>query len=207
MTHRLLPRAGLYVITDSPRKDLLTACEAALAGGARLLQYRDKNSPASRRLREARALKELCARYNVPLIINDDVALCAAIGAQGVHLGKDDCDISAARSALGRNAIIGVSCYDNIKRARALAAAGADYLAFGAFFKSPTKPTARPASPDLLHQAASLKLPRVAIGGITPDNGPPLIDAGADYLAVISGVFNASDVRASAARYAALFTR
>lgn len=205
MKHHALRRRGLYAITDGPRRDLLDVVEQALAGGVVLLQYRDKASPASRRLREARALRTLCARYDVPLIINDDVALCAAIGADGVHLGRSDWDLSTARSVLGRKAIIGVSCYDDIRRARALAAAGADYVAFGAFFPSTTKPTARRAAPELLRQSAALGLPRVAIGGITPDNGASLVDAGADFLAVISGLFGAADVGATARRYATLF--
>jgi len=134
------------------------------------------------------------------------VQLALAAGASGVHLGEDDGDIAAARAVLGPTAIIGVSCYDSAERARQLAAAGADYLAFGAFFPSPTKPHARRASFELLRQTAALGLPRVAIGGITPDNGRSLIDAGADYLAVISAVFGDSDVRGAAARFSHLFS-
>ena len=196
---------GLYVITDGPRPDLLAVTRLALEGGARLLQYRDKTQDAARRHGEALALKALCIEFGVPMIVNDDVALARAVGADGVHLGEDDGDIAAARTALGAQAIIGVSCYDTIDRARALASAGADYIAFGAFFTSPTKPHARRASPDLLRQSAALGLPRVAIGGITPDNGGDLIDAGADYLAVISAVFGADDVRSAARRFADLF--
>ncbi|HET6632119.1 MAG TPA: thiamine phosphate synthase [Rhodanobacteraceae bacterium] len=200
----LLPR-GLYAITDGPRPDLLAACEQALAGGARVLQYRDKTRDAARRLSEARDLAELCARRGAPLIINDDVALAAAAGASGVHLGEHDVDVASARALLGPGAIIGVSCYDDLDRARALAAAGADYLAFGAFFPSPTKPTARHATPDLLRRGRALGRPLVAIGGITPDNGAGLIAAGADCLAVISAVFAAPDVRVAAQQFAALF--
>lgn len=205
MTHPLLARGGLYAVTDGPRDDLLDAVAAALTGGARLLQYRDKTVDATRRGAEAHALQALCTRFGVPLLINDDVALAAAVGAAGVHLGEDDVGIAAARAVLGPQAIIGVSCYDDIDRARTLAAAGADYLAFGAFSPSPTKPNARRATPDLLRQAAALGLPRVAIGGITPDNGGPLVAAGADYLAVISAVFGDADPRAAAQRFAALF--
>src|SRR6185312_14152545 len=114
-------------------------------------------------------LKQLCDTHAVPLIVNDDVALAFAVGAAGVHLGRDDDDVAAARAALGAGAIIGVSCYDSLERARAAAAAGADYVAFGAFFPSPTKPQAVRASLDLLRQSATLGVPRVAIGGITPD--------------------------------------
>ncbi len=200
-----LPR-GLYAITDGPRPDLIAAVAAALAGGARVVQYRDKTAEATRRHREARALFELCRAHGVPLIVNDDVELAAAIGADGVHLGEDDADLGAARERLGPAAILGVSCYDSLERARSLAARGADYLAFGAFFASPTKPAARRATRELLHAAAALGLPRVAIGGITPENAPPLVAAGAHAIAAISGVFSAPDVRAAAARYAALFT-
>jgi thiamine-phosphate pyrophosphorylase len=205
MTHPLLARGGLYAVTDGPRGDLLDVVAAALAGGAALLQYRDKSTDHARRGAEARALQVLCVRYGVPLIVNDDVALAAAVGAAGVHLGEDDADIGAARDALGTQAIVGASCYDSIERARTLAAAGADYLAFGAFFPSPTKPGARRATSTLLRQAATLGLPRVAIGGITPDNGAPLVAAGADFLAAISAVFGARDVRAAAQRFATLF--
>lgn len=204
MRPRLAGR-GLYAVTDGPRADLLDAAAAALDGGAVLLQYRDKTADAPRRLQEARALQRLCAARGVPLIVNDDVALAAAVGAAGVHLGEDDSDAAAARARLGEGAIIGVSCYDSLARARQLAAAGADYLAFGAFFPSSTKPGARHATPALLREARALGLPLVAIGGITPDNGGPLIEAGADYLAVIAAVFGAADVRAAAHRFADLF--
>jgi len=200
-----LPHRGLYAITDGPRAGLVAAVDAALAGGAVLVQYRDKTDDVARRLAEARALVACCARYHVPLIVNDDVELAVAAGAAGVHVGEDDEDVAATRAKLGSDAIVGVSCYASPERAAALAAAGADYLAFGAFFPSPTKPTAHRASPDLLRQSAALGKPLVAIGGITPDNARPLLDAGAGLLAVISGVFGQPDPRAAAARYAALF--
>ncbi len=204
--HEKLRGRGLYVITDGPPPDLLEAVAGALAGGARLLQYRDKTSDAVRRFDEARAIVALCAARGVPMIVNDDVALARASGAAGVHLGQEDGDVAAARAVLGEDAIIGVSCYDSLDRANSLAAAGADYLAFGAFFPSPTKPHARRASFDLLRQTAALGVPRVAIGGITPENAGSLIDAGADYLAVISAVFGDPDIRGAATRFAQLFT-
>ncbi|WP_239945841.1 thiamine phosphate synthase [Dyella terrae] len=204
--HTKLQGRGLYVITDGPRRDLLETVAQALAGGARLLQYRDKTTDHSRRLDEVRALRALCAARDVTMIVNDDVELARAAGAAGVHLGEDDSNVAAARAVLGEGAIIGVSCYDSLERARDLASAGADYIAFGAFFPSPTKPHARRASFDLLRQSATLGVPRVAIGGITPDNGGSLIDAGADYLAVISAVFGDPDVRGAAERFAQLFT-
>jgi thiamine-phosphate pyrophosphorylase len=196
---------GLYAITDGPRADLLDVVSQALAGGARWLQYRDKSTDTARRYAEATALRQLCRYHGASLIINDDVALALAVGADGVHLGGNDDDPAAARHALGERAIIGVSCYDSLQRAQAAARVGANYVAFGAFFPSPTKPFAPRATIDLLRQSAALGLPRVAIGGITPDNGASLVDAGADYLAVISAVFGATDARAAAQRITDLF--
>lgn len=197
---------GLYVITDGPRPDLLDVTSQALAGGARLLQYRDKSDNSTKRYSEAAALRQLCDTYAVPLIINDDVALALAVAADGVHLGKDDDDLAAARAELGQDAIIGVSCYDSLQRAKTAAAAGASYIAFGAFFPSPTKPLAPRASIELLRQSAALDVPRVAIGGITPDNAASLVEAGADYLAVISAVFGAADVRHAAQSFTDLYS-
>ena len=205
MAHPLLTRNGLYAITDGPRDDLVAACEAAIDGGAVLLQYRDKTSDSARRLAEARALADLCAQRRVALIVNDDVDLALASGAAGVHLGEHDADLASARARLGPCAIVGVSCYDSLGRARALAAAGADYVAFGAFHPSPTKPHARSATPALLREAKALGVPLVAIGGITAANGAALVEAGANYLAAISAIFAASDVRAAARAFAALF--
>jgi thiamine-phosphate pyrophosphorylase len=205
MTHTRFPDRGLYAITDGPRTDLSVVVAQALAGGARVLQYRDKTADAARRHAEAAALRQLCDTHAVPLIVNDDVTLAVAVGAAGVHLGRDDDDVAAARAALGSGVIVGVSCYDSLERARAAASAGADYVAFGAFFPSPTKPHAVRASLDLLQQSAALGLPRVAIGGITPDNAPSLVEAGADFLAVISAVFATPDVCAAAQRFARLY--
>lgn len=205
--HRIRARQnGLYAITDGPRPDLLCVAEAALRGGAAVLQYRDKSTDAKRRHDEAAALLDLCRRRGVPLIINDDVELAAATAADGVHLGEHDGALAVARERLGPTALIGISCYDSLDRARAAAAAGADYLAFGAFHPSPTKPAARRATADLLVAAKPLGLPLVAIGGITPDNAPALIAAGADFVAVISGVFGVADPEAAARRYATLFS-
>jgi len=200
---------GLYAIADSAYLDAESfppAVRAALAGGARVIQYRDKSGDAASREPVARELNALCRAAGVPFLINDDVPLAAATGATGVHLGRDDPEIGAARAALGPQAIIGVSCYDDLERARRVAAAGADYVAFGRFFRSRTKPQAVPATPALLRAArAALKIPIVAIGGITPENGGALIAAGADALAVIEGVFGQADIRAAAERYARLF--
>jgi thiamine-phosphate pyrophosphorylase len=203
--HPRLPKHGLYAITDGPRPDLLAVVEAVLRGGAAMLQYRDKTTNAQRRKAEATRLRELCGQWRVPLIVNDDVELAQAVAAAGVHLGEDDGDLAAARVRLGADAIIGVSCYDSLARARELANAGADYLAFGAFHPSPTKPDARRATPGLLRDARALGVPLVAIGGITSDNARPLIDAGADFVAVVSGVFGAADPRMAAEAYTKIF--
>ncbi|GAB4292156.1 MAG: thiamine phosphate synthase [Thiohalomonadaceae bacterium] len=200
---------GLYVLTDSgliPEERLVPAVAAAIAGGAVMVQYRDKGSDADKRRWEAQDLVNLCRPLGVPLIINDDVALAAAVGADGVHLGRDDGDIAAARAVLGPDAIIGVSCYDELERAVAAEAAGADYVAFGSFFPSTVKPGAVRAECGLLRQAKGrLRVPVVAIGGISADNGARLVEAGADLLAVISGVFGRDDIRAAARRIADLF--
>lgn len=200
---------GLYAITDPlliPDDRLTIMVEQAILGGARMIQYRDKSHDTARRLAQATVLDELCQRHAVPLIINDDVELAAQIGAAGVHVGKDDPSFATARARLGGNAIIGVSCYDRLDLALEAARAGADYVAFGAFFPSPTKPTEIRASIALLRNArAALNLSIVAIGGITPDNAPLLLDAGADALAVVSGVFGQPDIQAAARRYTALF--
>lgn len=196
---------GLYLITpdeaDSAR--LLARVEPLLPFTA-CLQYRNKAADAALRARQAGVLQAVCAEAGVPLIVNDDAALAAAVGAEGVHLGEEDGDIAVARASVG-DAIVGVSCYDDLALAEHAAAMGADYIAFGAFFPSPTKPNARRASPDLLRDSARLKLPRVAIGGITPDNARPLVAAGADLIAVISGVFDAPDPIHAARAYRALF--
>lgn len=208
MDGRIPPlRRGLYLVTrESADADaLLRIVAAALEGGAVAVQYRDKSDDRARRLAQSRALVALCARFAAPLIVNDDVALAAEVGAAGVHLGEDDASIAHARQALGPHALIGVSCYDDPARAQRLARERVDYLAFGSFFPSPTKPAARRAGLDLLRGAGRLDLPRVAIGGITSDNARALIDAGADLLAVISAIFDADDPREAAHAFAALF--
>jgi len=207
---KALAEARLYAILDlgyvAPAEAERVAIEL-LRGGVDLIQLRGKKQSVAELTSLTNELHGLTSEVGVPLIINDDVDLAAAIGADGVHLGEHDGGIDAARTRLGAAAIIGVSCYDSLDRARQLAAAGADYLAFGAFFPSPTKPLARRAGAGLLRDAKSLGLPLVAIGGITPDNAQPLIEAGADFVAAISGVFAAADPSAAARRYANLFTR
>jgi thiamine-phosphate pyrophosphorylase len=208
MTNPLLAqRRGLYAITNGPRAGLEQAVAAALRGGAALVQYRDKTEDAERRREEAGRLCVLCRRHAVPFVVNDDVELALAVRADGVHLGEHDAAIDAARAVLGPDALIGVSCYANLDRARAAAADGADYLAFGAFYASPTKPHAVRAGVELLRAARPLGLPLVAIGGITPLNAAELIAAGADFVAVISGVFAGADPEAAARRYTNVFSR
>jgi thiamine-phosphate pyrophosphorylase len=200
-------RTGLYAITpdDHDTARLLERVETVLLAGAAWLQYRNKAADEALRERQARDLLPLCRRHAVPLIINDDWRLAAAIGADGAHLGEDDGELAAARAAMPEGAILGASCYADLALARSAAAAGADYVAFGAFFPSPTKPNARRASLELLRDSAALGLPRVAIGGITPDNARPLVDAGAALLAVISGVFDAADPAQAVRQYRACF--
>jgi thiamine-phosphate pyrophosphorylase len=202
-----MPPRGLYLITpdQADTHRLLQQVEAALASGIALLQYRNKAAGTALRAEQAAALRAACALHATPFIVNDDVELAQRVQADGVHLGEHDADPQLARRRLGAGAIVGVSCYDDLGRAERGAAAGADYLAFGAFHPSATKPGARRAAPALLQQAARFGLPRVAIGGITADNARPLLEAGADLLAVISDVFDAPDVAAAVRRYAPLF--
>lgn len=195
---------GLYVITPGAQPGLVAKVAAALEGGASLIQYRDLTDDVARRRSEGEALSVLCRDADVPLLIDHDVALAEAVGAAGVHLGADD-DIAAARCRLGSDAIIGVSCYASPERARLMAVSGADYVSFGAFRPSPTKPAAGIASTSVLEATRDLGIPRVAIGGITADNGADLITAGADMLAVVSAVFGADDIRAAARRFHDLF--
>jgi thiamine-phosphate pyrophosphorylase len=203
-THPALRRGGLYAVTDGPRDDLIETCEHVLRGGATLLQYRDDTDDARRRLSEAQALAALCVRYDVPLLVENDVALAAAVDA-GVHISTPDGDIPDARDILGPDALIGVSCHNSLERARDMARAGASYLSFGAFYPSSTKPGAGVAQLDTLRQAAAWGLPLVAIGGITTDNGRPLLEAGADYLAVVAALFGAPNPELAAQRFTALF--
>ena len=211
---------GLYAITAgdvSGARGLLESVKAVIAGGAVMIQYRDKGADATHREREAHELLALCRAHGVPLIINDDVALAATVGADGVHLGRDDTVLQEARQVLGAAAIIGVSCYNDFDLAVAAQQAGASYVAFGRFFASHTKPEATPVGAglapgngglDLIRQAkAQLSIPVVAIGGITPDNAAPLIDAGVDMLAVVHGIFGQADPEKATRRYTQLFVK
>lgn len=201
--------AGLYAVTpdtdDTPQ--LLTKVEAALAGGARLLQYRNKTASGALRLVQGRALLALCLKYQVPLIINDHLDLALALDAH-VHVGGEDAPAAEARRKLGPDKIVGVSCYGRVENAEAATAAGATYVAFGGFFPSQVKPGSARTPIDLLPEARrAVKLPIVAIGGITIENAPRLIEAGADSVAVISALFGAVDVEGAARGFSALFPR
>lgn len=200
---------GLYAITDErllPGGLLLERAEAALSAGVALLQYRNKLSNTAERLEQAKALLALCRRYATPLLINDDVALCLAIDADGVHLGQSDSGLQQARERLGPNAIIGMTCHSDLALARRAEENGASYVAFGRFFPSVTKPHAIPADIGILPIArAALKIPIVAIGGINTENGGALITAGADMLAVIHNLFAFPDVDFRARELNSLF--
>lgn len=192
---------GVYAITPetADTDHLLMQVEAALAGGVAAVQYRDKSDDVARRHEQVSELVALCRQFDVPLIVNDDLRLADLCDADGVHLGRDDANLREARIILGRDKLVGASCYQSLELALAAQAAGADYVAFGSFFPSPTKPAAGRASLDLLRDATPLiHVPLVAIGGITLANAPQLLDAGADSLAVLSALFAAADIRASA---------
>jgi thiamine-phosphate pyrophosphorylase len=204
------PDSGLYVITGAEKRthdQIVAAVAAAIKGGARVVQYRDKQTGSPKqRLSLARRLLSVCRTAHVPLIINDDIDLAARAGADGVHLGKEDSAIEEARKSLGSEATIGVSCYASPARACRAQAQGATYVAFGRFFPSRSKPHATPADPALL-QEARLRIPIVAIGGITPENGGELLAAGANLLAVIESVSAAPDPEQAAFAFRPLFTK
>ncbi len=202
---------GLYAITRTPASQLprlLEEVRQALRGGARVVQLRDKSREAGARLEAGLRLNALCRAHGALFLVNDDVALAAACGAHGVHLGRDDASIAAARARLGRTAVIGASCYNRLGLARRAVEAGADYVAFGRFFPSITKPEAVSADASLLRRARlELAVPVVAIGGITVANAGSLIEAGARAVAVIEGLFGAPDIAARAREFAGLFRR
>lgn len=205
-------KPGLYAITDSqllPEDRLLVAVEAALRGGAVLVQYREKKAPEPERLKQAQDLAALCHNARVPLIINDDPELARRCGAAGVHLGQSDGSLALARRQLGDHAIVGATCHADLALASRADADGADYLAFGRFFNSTTKPDAPVAEPSVLTKSRQFGKPVTAIGGITIDNGEGLIRAGADLLAVVGGLFDGdvATVEERARRFSQLFAQ
>lgn len=199
------PRRGLYGITSDrqqPLAGLINDVEAAIRGGARIIQYRPKRRADAVRVEEAQALLRLCVAHDAIFIVNDDLDLALKVSAHGVHLGRDDGDYRDLRRRLGDRFIIGVSCYASLDLARQAQADGASYVAFGSFFPSPTKPHAPLCPVQILREARrELVLPIVAIGGITPENGRSLLQAGANFLAVINGLFAQPDIKLAAARY------
>lgn len=203
---------GLYLVTPdwNDTERLLAATEAALRGGAALVQYRHKDKDADAdavlRLEQGAALLALCRRHGTPLVINDHLDLCMHLDADGVHLGGTDLAIGHARRLLGADKIVGASCYGELALAHAAQAAGASYAAFGGFYPSPVKKYTFVTEPALLSQArAELALPLVVIGGMTPQNAAPLVARGADMVAAITGVYAEADPEAAARRFGALF--
>jgi len=188
---------GIYLITEHERlrfSELLARTEAVITSGIAALQYRNKQAEHKQRLAEASLLQQICKDYEVPFIINDDIDLALELGAEGVHLGRDDGDWAEARRRVGKEMLIGVSCYNDLARADLAVQGGADYIAFGAMFPTTSKANTVNASPGLIRQAKQrYTVPIVAIGGITPENCGPVIAAGADLLAVISSVYLANN--------------
>jgi thiamine-phosphate pyrophosphorylase len=198
---------GLYVITQQTddTAQLLADVRAALDGGARMIQYRDKSKRTALRIDQATQLRALCKLYGALFIVNDDVTLAQAVNADGVHLGKLDDKLENARAKMPGK-IIGISCYNQLERAVEAEARGADYVAFGSFFASDTKPDAVRAPLDLLREAwQHVSIPIIAIGGITVNNAPEVIEAGADAVAVVRAVFDADDVMYAARNFSQLF--
>ena len=201
--------SGLYAITDAgliAPEHFPAAISAALCGGAKIIQYRDKSSDREQRLQQATTIQSLCKQYGALLIINDDVELARDVDADGVHIGLDDQPIGEARAILGHERIIGVSCYNQLALAKQAVHDGADYIAFGSFFNSPTKPRAVSADVSLLQAARRFEVPLCAIGGITLENASTLIDAGADMVAVISAVFGSKDIELACRQFKQLFS-
>lgn len=201
---------GLYAITpDIPNSDELSRkVRLALQGGAQVLQYRNKSAEADLKLLQAQSLRALTQEFDTTFIVNDDAQLAAQVDADGVHLGGEDGSVAKARALLGKQKIIGVSCYNRTSLAQEAVKQGADYVAFGAFFVSSIKPGAVKADVSMLQTARhELNVPIVAIGGITQLNGKVLIDAGADALAVISALFDAPDIEVAAHEFSTLFSR
>jgi thiamine-phosphate pyrophosphorylase len=201
---------GLYLVTPDC-DDTALLCQQvkqAVQGGVSMVQYRHKTASEALRLEQASALLSICREADVPLLINDHIALALTLDADGVHVGQHDEAVAQARALLGAGKIIGASCYNRFELAEQAQAAGADYIAFGACYPSPTKPEAPRANAALFTLAKqSLSLPVVGIGGITLDNAPPLIDAGADALAVITDIFQAGDISARCRQYLPLFAK
>ena len=200
---------GLYIITDPLLcgDTIIKKVEQAIQGGAQVIQYRNKTADAKTQTSEASALKKLCHQYQRCFLINDNIELALQVNADGVHLGQTDSALSDARKQLGNKKIIGITCHSDISAAIKAEQQSADYVAFGRFFPSQTKPSAPPANLDILQQAQSqLNIPVVAIGGINTENANTLIDAGANMIAVIHAIFSAHDIKKTAQSLAEKFT-
>lgn len=199
--------SGLYAIADTKLlgANLISSTQQALQGGARLIQYRDKSNESEQRLLQAKEIRALCNEHGAFFIVNDDVELAYNCDADGVHLGKNDLNYKQARKKLSTNAIIGVSCYNQLSIAAEAAKEGANYIAFGSVYSSSIKPNAVRASLDLFQQAQALNIPLCAIGGITLKNAQATIDAGAHMLAVISALFDKTSTENTAKKFTSLF--
>ena len=200
---------GLYLVTpdwDDTDK-LLAATEQGLLGGASLLQYRHKTASDDLQQEQAKALLALCRRYRVPFIINDHLALCEMIDADGLHVGGTDASVAAVRTLLGKDKIVGASCYGDLELARQSAAAGASYVAFGGFYPSRVKKYEVSTALDIITRAKiEIKVPLCVIGGMSVDNSRPLVQLGADLVAAISSVYSSDDQQRAASEFAQLFT-
>ena len=208
MRHNL---KGLYVITDKKlidRDSFIETVEKSIRGGARIVQLREKDTPENEIVELGSELIKVTKKYNVPLIINDSPELAKEIGADGVHLGGDDKSIKDAREILGANSIIGATCYNEIERGLKAVEDGADYVAFGTPYYTPTKPERQPTSIDTLKEAVSLinTIPVFAIGGITKENAEPILETGVDGVAVITNIFGSPDPEAATRELAALLS-
>jgi len=199
---------GLYVITDKKlikRDCFVETVEMAIRGGARIVQLREKESPDDEIITLGKTILNVTKRYSVPLIINDSPELAKEIGADGVHLGGEDTSVEEARTILGTNSIIGVSCYNHVERGLNAVKSGADYVAFGTPYNTPTKPDREPTSIEILNEAVKLiNIPIFAIGGITIDNVEPILETGVDGIAVITSVFGSSDPETAARELASI---
>lgn len=203
-----LLHAGLYAITDPvllPDERLLPAVKAALQGGCKVIQYRDKTASQREKIYKAEQLNALCQDFDAQFIINDDLDLCLKVKAQGVHLGRSDGDIQNAREVLGPDVLIGVTCHNDLNYARRCIDSGVDYCAFGRIFPSLTKPEAPHCAIEILQQACQLKCPIVAIGGINLDKLPALMHTPIHSAAVIHGLFSQRDIQAAAQQFQQIF--
>ncbi|MTW12591.1 thiamine phosphate synthase [Pseudoduganella eburnea] len=200
---------GLYLVTPNwdDTEKLLAITEQVLAAGVALLQYRHKDAGPALRREQGGALRELCHKYSVPFLVNDHVALCRELGADGVHLGGTDAPLAEVRASLGPNKLIGASCYGELARAQAAQAAGASYVAFGGFYPSKVKQYAVTTEPSILrHAREAISVPLCVIGGMTPENARPLVAEGAHMVAAITSIYLADDVAAAVREFQSIIS-